>query len=55
MQGKACITKNLHIKKLQKQKQSRLLCFFSKCVADMMENLKAEFGKSFQNTNDKEV
>ena len=55
MQEKTCITKNLHRKELQKQKQSRSLCFFSKCVADMMDNLKTEFGKSFENTNDEEA
>ena len=42
-------------KKLQKQKQARSLCFSSKCVAEMMDNLKTEFGKSFENTNDEEV
>ena len=55
MQEKTCITENLHRKELQKQKQWRSLCFFSKCVVDMMDNLKTEFGKSFENTNDEEA
>ena len=39
----------------QKQSQTRSLDFSLKCVADMMDNLKIEFAKSFENTSDEEV
>ena len=42
-------------KEVQKQKQTRSLDFSLKCVADMMDNLKIEFAKSFENTSDEEV
>ena len=52
--------KNMHYqessqKEVQKQKQTRSLDFSLKCVADMMDNLKIEFAKSFENTSDEEV
>ena len=52
--------KNMHHqessqKEVQKQKQTRSLDFSLKCVADMMDNLKIEFAKSFENTSDEEV
>ena len=42
-------------KEVQKQSQTRSLDFSLKCVADMMDNLKMEFAKSFENTSDEEV
>ena len=42
-------------KEVQKQKQTRSLDFSLKCVADMMDNLKIEFAKSFETTSDEEV
>ena len=42
-------------KEVQKRKQTRSLDFFLKWVADMMDNLKIEFAKSFENTTDEEV
>ena len=42
-------------KEVQKQKQSRLLDFPLKCIADKTDNLKIEFAKSLQNTSDEEV
>ena len=42
-------------KEVQRQKQTRSLDFFLKCVADMMDNLKIEFAKSLENTSDEEV
>ena len=42
-------------KEEQKQSQTRSLDFSLKCVADMMDNLKIEFAKSFENTSDEEV
>ena len=42
-------------KEVQKRKQTRSLGFFLKWVADMMDNLKIEFAKSFENTTDEEV
>ena len=52
--------KNMHHqessqKEVQKQKQTSSLDFFLKCVADMMDNLKIQFAKSFENTRDEEV
>ena len=42
-------------KEVQKQKQSRSLDFSLECDADMMDNLKREFTKSFEITSDEEV
>ena len=42
-------------KEVQKQKQSRSLDFSLKCVLEMMDNLKIEFAKSFENTSDEQV
>ena len=42
-------------KEEQKQSQTRSLDFSLKCVADMIDNLKIEFAKSFENTSDEEV
>ena len=52
--------KNMHHqessqKEVQKQKQTSSLDFSLKCVADMMDNLKIQFAKSFENTRDEEV
>ena len=52
--------KNMHYqessqKEVQKQKQTRSLDFSLKCVADMMNNLKIQFAKSFENTWDDEA
>ena len=52
--------KNMHYqessqKEVQKQKQTRSLDFSLKCVADMMNNLKIQFAKSFENTRDDEA
>ena len=40
---------------VQKQKQSRSLDFSLECDADMMDNLKIEFTKSFEITSNEEV
>ena len=42
-------------KEVQKQKQSRSLDFSLECDADMMDNLKIEFTKSFEITSNEEV
>ena len=42
-------------KEVQKQKQSRSLDFSLECDADMMDNLKIEFIKSFEITSNEEV
>ena len=52
--------KNMHHQEssqteVQKQKQTSSLDFSLKCVADMMDNLKIQFAKSFENTRDEEV
>ena len=52
--------KNMHYqessqKEVQKQKQTRSLDFSLKCVVDMMNNLKIQFAKSFENTRDDEA
>ena len=51
---KMCHEESLQ-KEVQKQSQTRSLDFSLKCVADMMDNLKMEFAKSFENTSDEEV
>ena len=42
-------------KEVQKQKQSRSLDFSLECDAEMMDNLKIEFTKSFEITSNEEV
>ena len=42
-------------KEVQKQKQSRSLDFSLECDADMMDNLKIEFTKSFEITSNEDV